>query len=334
MSSGRDPVLAFQNLTPDQILDSVESNGRWRCDGRFQALNSFENRVYQLWLDDGEQVVAKFYRPERWADAAIVEEHVFTQSLSDEEIPVIPPLADSQGNTLFHDRDYRFSLYPCRGGRPPQLDSEDQIEQLGRFVGRMHGIARVENFSFRPQVNLQSYVIDATQVVKNSGYLPIHLEEAYETLIEDLTRRIRSCYERAGEVLSIRLHADLHAGNVLWTDDGPHVVDFDDARTGPAIQDLWMFLSGDRDYMQLMWDRLAAGYLQFCDFNPAELHLVEALRTMRLIYHAAWLASRWGDPAFPLAFPWFNEVSYWEKHILDLREQAALMDERPLDWNF
>ncbi len=326
-----DPVLAFQNLTPEQMLDAVERHGIL-CDGRFLALNSYENRVFQIGVEDGPPVVVKFYRPQRWSDEAILEEHVFTQSLADDEIPVIAPLADERRQTLHAVGPFRFAIYPCRGGRAPELDNPDHLEVLGRFIARIHASGAGGSFQHRPELNIDTYARQPSQFLLESGFIPEHIENAWSSLIDALIEQIKHCYRRAGSLKNIKLHGDLHQGNILWTDKGPHIVDFDDARMGPPIQDLWMFLSGDRAYMTARLNDLLNGYTQFFDFDPVELHLIEAMRTLRMIHHAGWLASRWEDPAFPLAFPWFNSIKYWEQQILDLREQSALMDETPLKW--
>lgn len=323
---------AFASLTPDTMLDAIESTGV-QCSGQFLALNSYENRVYQVGLEAGPPLVAKFYRPMRWSDEAIIEEHRFTQALAEEEIPVIAPLADGDGETLRHYGDIRFALYPCRGGRAPELDNPDQLEQLGRFIGRIHLLGAAKPFKHRPQVDVESYLVEPSAFLLAQGFIPDHLVNAYETLIVDLRQRVDACYRRAGRFARIRLHGDFHPGNVLWRDEGPQIVDFDDARMGPAMQDLWMFLSGDRPYMTARLADLLDGYTRFCDFNPAELHLLEALRTLRLVHFAGWLARRWDDPAFPQAFPWFDSINFWEDHILTLREQLAKMEEPPLVWS-
>lgn len=323
---------AFAQLTPDHMLDAIESLGL-KCDGRFLALNSYENRVYQIGIEDQPPLVAKFYRPERWTDQAIIEEHEYTLALAALEIPVIAPDKDEGGETLHQFGPYRFALYPCRGGRAPELDNPDHLEQLGRFIARIHAEGATKAFEYRPELDIESFAIEPRKYLLENDFIPGHLIEAYQSLTTDLIRQIEQCFDRAGDVSKIRLHGDCHPGNILWTDDGPHIVDFDDARSGPAIQDLWMFLSGDRSYMTARLADLLEGYTQFNDFNPAELHLIEALRTMRLIHYAAWLARRWGDPAFPLAFPWFNSMNYWEEQILILREQASLMNEVVLVWD-
>jgi Ser/Thr protein kinase RdoA (MazF antagonist) len=303
----------FGTLGPEQVLDAVEAAG-FRSDGRFLALNSYENRVYQVGLDDAAPVVAKFYRPHRWSDDAIREEHAFSQQLAAAEIPVVAPIG-IEGETLLVHADFRFAVFPRRGGRWPELDDPETREWLGRFLGRIHAVAATAPFRHRPRLGRKSYGIEPSAYLLEQGLIPSHLVEAYRTLIADLLARIDACYERAGDVAQIRLHGDCHPGNILWTDAGPHFVDLDDCRMGPAVQDLWMLLSG---------------YEEFYDFDRRELHLIEALRTLRMIHYAAWLARRWSDPAFPRAFPWFGSDRYWEEHILSLREQAALMDEPPL----
>ncbi len=323
----------FANLTPDTILDAIEATTELRCDGRFLALNSYENRVYQIGIDQGEPIIAKFYRPLRWSNAAILEEHRFTIALAKREIPVIAPLAGHNGNTLHLHKSYRFALYPRRGGRAPDLDNPEHLKQLGRFIGRIHAMGSTKPFKHRPTLDIESFAARPRRFLLENNFIPEHLLQAYESLSSDLITQIEECFKRAGNIEHIRLHGDCHPGNILWTETGPHIVDFDDARMGPAMQDLWMFLAGDRDYMSARLDNVLEGYSQFHDFNPAELHILEALRTLRMIHYAAWLAMRWDDPAFPLAFPWFNTLNYWEEHIQALREQAALMTEPPLAWN-
>ncbi len=323
---------AFQNLTPDTMLDAVESIG-YLTDGRFLALNSYENRVYQIGLEDAEPVIAKFYRPNRWSDAAILEEHAFTQLLEEDEIPVVAPLPDASGLTLHHHAEYRFALYPRRGGRTPELDNPEQLEMIGRFIARIHLHGQLYPFKHRPTLDIESFGEKPSRFLLDNGFIPAELETSYASLIDDLLLRIRRCFEAAGDFATIRLHGDCHASNILWRDDTPHIVDFDDARMGPAIQDLWMFLSGDRQYATARLADLLEGYTQFRDFDPRELHLIEALRTLRMIHYAAWLARRADDPAFKMAFPWFYTHRYWDDHILALREQAALMDEPPLVWD-
>lgn len=337
MSNEVEQTQAFEKLTPDNILDAVETVGI-QCDGRFLALNSYENRVYQIGVVDDDPIVAKFYRPRRWSDEAIIEEHDFTLQLAELEIPVVAPLLfgsglDSSGKSLFHSDLYRFALYPRKGGRSPDLDNAEHLESLGRFIGRIHALGASKKFQHRLTLNIENTVIEPRQYLLDTGLIPDHLLPAYESITNDLVRQIKTCYERAGSVNNIRLHGDCHPSNILWADDMPHIVDFDDARTGPAVQDIWMFLSGERDYMSARLADFLEGYTQFYDFNAAELHLVEALRTMRIIHYAYWIALRWNDPAFPIAFPWFNSTRYWEDHVLSLREQSALLNEPPLIWS-
>ncbi|MET0045265.1 MAG: serine/threonine protein kinase [Candidatus Thiodiazotropha sp. 6PLUC3] len=320
---------AFAVLTPDTILDAIESTGVV-CSGHFLALNSYENRVFQIGIEEGAPLVAKFYRPDRWSDEAIIEEHQFTLALSQQEIPVISPSIDVDGLTLHHFNGVRFSLFPCRGGRAPELDDPDQLEQLGRFIARIHLLGASDSFKHRPKLDIESYLHRPSSYLLDHDFIPDHLLTAYKSVLVDLESRIKACYSRAGSINMILLHGDCHPGNILWRDDGPQIVDFDDTRTGPALQDLWMFLSGDRRFMTERLGDLLEGYTQFYDFNPSELHLLEALRSLRLVHYAGWLAKRWDDPAFPAAFPWFDSVRFWEDHILTLREQIAKMDEPPL----
>ncbi len=323
---------SYAALDPDTILDAVESLG-YLCNGQFLALNSYENRVYQVGIEDDEPLIAKFYRPARWSDEAIIEEHHFTQALSDLEIPVVAPIADRNGTTLHSHNGYRFSLSLRRGGRSPELDDPDHLEQMGRFMARIHNMGAAYPFKYRPTLNIENFGVDSYQYLLEKGFVPEGLTDAYRSLAEELIKRVRICYANAGDVGIIRLHGDMHPGNVLWRDNGPHIVDFDDARMGPALQDIWMFLSGDRPYMTARLADFLNGYTEFREFDPKELHLLEALRTLRMMHYAAWIARRWSDPAFPQAFPWFNSGRYWDEHILALREQAALMDEPPLVWD-
>lgn len=322
---------AYSKLGPDEIIHAIESAG-FDCNGRIFALNSYENRVYQVGLYDAEPLVAKFYRPARWSDDQILEEHAFTSELTHYEIPVITPLSGEDGITLHHFHEFRFALYPCKGGRPPELDDPDQLTQLGRFIGRIHAVGGVSSFKFRPELTIESFGTESFDFLLSNDFIPQDLIVPYQTLCEDLIIRIQWCFDRAGDISKIRLHGDCHHGNILWRDEVPYILDFDDARSGPAIQDLWMFLSGDRQYMTARLADLLEGYTEFCEFNPGELHLVEALRTLRIMQFAAWIGRRWHDRAFPMAFPYFNTRHYWEEHILTLREQAAMMDEFPLEW--
>jgi Ser/Thr protein kinase RdoA (MazF antagonist) len=319
----------YSALTPDVVLNALESVGL-HCDGSLLALNSYENRVYQIGLADAPPVVAKFYRPARWSDAAILEEHAFATELQEREIPVVAPLALAGGKTLHAAGGFCFAVFPRRGGRAPDLDRPDTLQWMGRFLGRIHAVGAVKPFSERPTLDIASFGEDSLAYLLANRFLPEDLLKTWQSVAEQALDGVRRCYERAGPVASLRLHGDCHAGNVLWTDDGPHFVDFDDCRMGPAVQDLWMLLSGERAEMTRQLGDVLSGYEDFCEFDTRELHLVEALRTLRLLHYSAWLARRRDDPAFPAAFPWFNTQRYWQDRILELREQVALMDEPPL----
>ena len=348
----------YDALTPDLILDAVEQTGL-RCDGRLLALNSFENRVYQVGIEDSQPLVAKFYRPDRWFQAAILEEHAFALELAAAELPVVAPLRDEDipgaplrneqmpsgtrredgaadapqapaGVTLREHGGFAFALYPRQRGRAPELEDPDTLTWMGRFIGRIHAIGALRPFQHRPALDVQTFGEEPAAFLLEQGLIPADLRAAYETLVRQVLDQARACFEQAGRVSHIRLHGDCHAGNVLWDDEGPHFVDLDDARSGPAAQDLWMLLSGERAAMEVQLGAVLRGYREFHDFNPRELHLIEALRTLRLIHYSGWLARRWEDPTFPVNFPWFNTQRYWQDQILSLREQAALMQEPPL----
>jgi Ser/Thr protein kinase RdoA (MazF antagonist) len=323
-----DAAPPYAGLTPDTVLDALDAVG-FRGDGRFIALNSYENRVYQVYMEDGPPMVAKFYRPARWTDAQIAEEHAFVAELAEREIPVVAPLA-VDGRTLHLHGGFRFAVYPRRGGRAPELGDAATLEWIGRFVGRIHAVGAVRPFRERPAIDVESFGTEPRDWLLAHGFIPADLLPAWESVANQALDGVRRAFDRAGDVASLRLHGDCHAGNVLWTDDGPHFVDFDDARTGPAIQDLWMLLSGDRADMTRQLSDVLAGYEDFAELDRRELHLLEALRTLRLVHYSAWIARRWDDPAFPAAFPWFNTQRYWQDRVLELREQVALMDEAPL----
>lgn len=326
-----EPAAApYQSLTPDVLLDAVDRAG-WRTSGELLALNSYENRVYQIGVEDGAPLVAKFYRPGRWSDAAILEEHAFATELAELDIPVVAPLADQAGRTLLSGGEFRFALFPRRGGRAPELDSATNLEWLGRFIGRIHAAGRAQPFRHRSAIDVDALGVPARNAVLASGFLPAELVPRYTEIADAILAGARRAFARAGGYRPLRLHGDCHPGNILWTDAGPHFVDFDDAANGPAVQDLWMLLSGDRGEMTAQLSAILEGYRQFADFNPAELHLLEALRALRIMHYAAWIARRWDDPAFPHSFPWFNTPRYWEDHIQNLREQIPAMDEPPLE---
>jgi Ser/Thr protein kinase RdoA (MazF antagonist) len=318
----------YSGLTPDRALDALASVGL-RPDGRLLSLNSYENRVYQAWMEEPPPVVAKFYRPARWSDAQILEEHAFTRELAEREIPVVAPLAIG-GATLHAFEGFRFAVFPRRGGRAPELEDAETLEWIGRFIGRIHAVGTSRAFRERPALDIESHGTEPREWLLASGHIPADLLQAWESVTALALAGACRCYERAGEVRRIRLHGDCHSGNVLWTDAGPHFVDFDDCRSGPAVQDLWMLLSGDRGSMAHELAHVLKGYEDFSAFDPRELLLIEALRTLRLIHYSAWIARRWEDPAFPAAFPWFGTQRYWQDRILELREQIAAMEEEPL----
>ncbi len=319
----------YDQLTPDTVMDAVESLGFY-TDARILALNSYENRVYQVGIEEASPIIAKFYRPLRWSDEQIVEEHQFTQALEDLEIPVVPPLA-FQGQTLHQHQGYRFALYPRKGGQAPSLDNPEHLEILGRFLGRVHNLGKTTPFIHRPSIDIASYGSASREFLLTHDFIPKELHEAYDTLSRDLLERLETLFSQT-PYQSIRLHGDCHNGNILWRDDSAHFVDFDDARNGPAIQDLWMMLSGDYQQRCLQLADILEGYSEFCDFDPVEINLVEGLRTLRLMHYSAWIARRWSDPAFPHNFPWFNTERYWAEHILELREQLSALQEPPLRW--
>jgi Ser/Thr protein kinase RdoA (MazF antagonist) len=318
----------YYRLDPDTVLQAVESTGLL-SDGRLLALNSYENRVYQVGLEGATPVVAKFYRPGRWTDAQIREEHDFSLELADAEIPLIAPMR-IEGATLHHHRGFRFALFPRQGGHAPELENEDTLLWLGRFIGRIHAVGGAKPFAHRPALTPQRYGDESVDTILQGGWLPAHLVAAFESLSVDLMGAVHAAWKRAGKFRSIRLHGDCHPGNLLWR-DGPFFVDMDDCQAGPAIQDLWMLLSGDTAEMAQQLSHVLEGYRQFCHFDTRELQLVEALRTLRMLHHAAWLARRWEDPAFPIAFPWFGEPRYWETLILNLREQLSALQEPALE---
>lgn len=315
----------YNALEPDTILQAVDSVG-YQSTGRMLALNSYENRVYRIEQEQGTPLVAKFYRPDRWSDEAIAEEHTFARELMNEEIPVVAPLL-FDGVSLLQFGGYRFALYPLQGGRWPDLEYTEDMIWMGRFIARIHSVGSKRTFDHRQDISIQRLGTDAVEYLRSNNFIPAHLEQAYSTLADDLLLNIGQRFEQAGRFSKLRLHGDCHRGNVLWTDRGPHFVDLDDCCNGPAIQDLWMLLSGERAEMTVQMIDLLEGYNEFASLDMAEMHMIEALRTLRMMHYASWLARRWNDPAFPQAFPWFDSTQYWEQHILELREQLARMQE-------
>jgi Ser/Thr protein kinase RdoA (MazF antagonist) len=323
-------TLAFADLQPEDIVATLTDLG-FDCDGRFLALNSYENRVYQIGIEDDRPVVAKFYRPGRWDDRSIHEEHQFSVDLAAQEIPVVPPM-EIAGETLKHSGHHRLAVFECRGGRAPDLDNYELLTQLGRLVARIHLEGERFMFEHRPSIDIDSYGVQSINYLLENEFIPEQNCDAYESIVDLVLDGVESCFERAGDTTEIRLHGDFHPGNVLVNQDRLHIVDLDDCRHGPAVQDLWMFLSGDRQEQTPQLEALLEGYQSFRRFDARELHLIEGLRSLRIMHYAAWLARRWEDPAFKVAFPWFDSPRYWDDHILALREQVALMQERPLEW--
>ena len=318
----------YQSLSPDRVLDAIEALG-YPCDGRLNALNSYENRVFQVGIDEQAPLIAKFYRPDRWSGEQIQEEHDFCAELLENEWPIVAPLALENGQSLHQHQNFDFALFTRFGGHAPELDDLDTLELLGRSIGRLHAIGAQKPFAHRPSLTIQSYGIESREFLLSHGFIPDALHEAYRTLSQDLLSLIEQIFSQVSYT-PIRIHADCHPGNILWRDNKAVFVDFDDTRMGPAVQDLWMMLSGERSDQMAQLEAILEGYEMFYDFNDAELRLVESLRTLRMMHYAAWIARRWSDPAFPMAFPWFNTERYWAEHVLELREQFAQLQEPPL----
>jgi Ser/Thr protein kinase RdoA (MazF antagonist) len=321
----------YGRLTPDVVLNAIDSTGL-TTDGHQLALNSYENRVFQVGLEDGSIVVAKFYRPGRWSDVQILEEHAFIAELAEREIPAVPALSIA-GNTLHSFEGFRFAIFSRSGGRAPNMDDSSVREWLGRFLGRIHAVGRVKSYIDRPALDIATFGVEPRLYLLEGDWLPLELKSVYAGVSQQALDLIAIQYDR-GAHHSLRLHGDCHEGNVLWTDSvnnvGPHFVDFDDSRMGPAVQDFWMLLGAGRAEQTERLVDLLEGYEDFAEFDRRELALIEPLRTLRLLHYSAWIARRWDDPAFPAAFPWFNTQRYWEDRILELREQVAAMQEETL----
>ena len=337
----------FAGLSPDAILNAVDAaldagapDAPWRCSGQVLALNSYENRVFLLGLEAGAggaaaptALVAKFYRPGRWSDEQILEEHDFALELAAAEVPAVAPLR-LQGRTLHHAGGFRFALFERRGGRTPELADAAVRERIGRFLGRLHVVGARRPYALRQNLDAQTFGREPSVYLLTHDWLPPGLAPVYRDLVERALELVAAALEQAAPVLLQRVHGDCHPGNLLWTDTGaapgPHFVDFDDSATAPAVQDLWMLLSGSREDMGRQLRDVLRGYELFAPFDRSQLLLLEPLRTLRLIHYAAWIARRWSDPAFPAAFPWFPQPRYWEARVLELREQIAAMQEPPL----
>jgi Ser/Thr protein kinase RdoA (MazF antagonist) len=333
---------AYETLTPDLVLDALDSVGL-RGDGRLTALSSYENRVYQAVLDDGSSVVAKFYRPERWSEAQIREEHCFAAQLMAEEVPAIGPMV-LNGDTLHHFGGFAFSVSPRRGGRPPELDDGEVLEWIGRFLARIHTVGAREAFVHRPALTVEGFALEPMQWLLEHQQIPLDVQSAWTARMESTLQALKRYPALQAQTAAnsgirlLRLHGDCHPGNILWTPTdaaasagpGPHFVDLDDARTGPAVQDFWMLLSGDRSQRTRQLGALVDGYEQLREFDRAELALIEPLRTLRLVHYSAWLARRWDDPSFQANFSWFGSSDYWQGQVQMLEEQLEAMEEDPL----
>ncbi|OWQ90233.1 stress response serine/threonine protein kinase YihE [Roseateles aquatilis] len=324
-----DLPAGFGPLTPELMLDALEHAGL-RPDGRLLQLNSYENRVLLAHLEEGPAVVAKFYRPGRWTDAQILEEHAFAAALVEAEVPVVAPLTltvDGVSTTLGHFAGQRFAVTPRQGGRAPELEDPDVLRWIGRFLARLHEVGQREPFRHRLAWNSAAPAREARDWLRDHDTLPPELSANWHDAAERCIAAIDAAFDTLPDRRALRLHGDCHPGNILWTPDrGPHFVDLDDAVQGPAVQDLWMLLSGEPDAARLQLNALLDGYESVREFDWRELRLVEALRTQRMIHHSAWLARRWDDPAFPMAFPWFGTSNYWSDQVVKLRDQLDVME--------
>lgn len=315
----------FYQLTPDNVLDALEFIGL-HPQAALLALNSYENRVYQFRDDDNQKFVVKFYRPQRWSDEQILEEHRFCEQLVEQEIPVVAPIR-LHDKTLFEFKNYRFAIFHNKGGRHPNLDDDDTLVWLGRFIGRIHSLGEASTYQHRPTLTWQNFAQQSVDYLLQGDFIPQHIVESYRACAQQLVDYCQQAFDNFGHLNLLRLHGDCHPSNVMWTDDGPHFVDFDDSRNGVAIQDLWMLVTNTEDRHQ--WNKLIEGYEDFREFDDRELKLVEPLRAMRMLHYSAWLAQRWQDPSFQHNFPWFNSVRYWEEQVLSLKEQLATLQNNP-----
>jgi len=315
-------------LTPDAIIDAVEAAG-FVSDARLLALNSYENRVYQVGIEDDVPVIVKFYRPGRWSEEQLREEHSFSAELAEAEIPIVAPMHNDKGETVHRWGDLLYTLFPRRGGHAPEFDNMDNLLVLGRTLGRIHAVGASRDFEHRPGMDARQIIEESRELLPRR-FIPEDLCTPYLSLLADIEKLLLPLFDDSDPADWIRVHGDCHGGNILWRDDTAHFVDLDDCMTAPAIQDLWMFLSGERHDQEMQLAEVIAGYEEFFEFPARQLRLVETLRTLRIIRYAAWLARRWDDPAFPRAFTWFASPRYWSDHILELREQFSRLQEPPL----
>ncbi|MFP8967323.1 serine/threonine protein kinase [Pokkaliibacter sp. CJK22405] len=336
----------YEALTPEVVLDAVESTGLL-SDARLFTLNSYENRVYQVGIEGHQPLIAKFYRPLRWSDEAILEEHQFCRQLAEQELSVVAPLSAEElvsryqaesaetlapEQTLFNSQGFRFALFPRQGGRPPELDNPEHLYQLGMAMGRIHLAGAATQYQHRPELSIERLGEDSRDFLLTSPLLPDYLKDDYQQVTSQLLVLLKQHFAAAGQVKRLRVHGDCHPGNVLWRDEQPHFVDFDDSVMAPAIQDLWMLLSGDAPQQRLQLAELLEGYETFADFDRRELYLIDALRTLRLMYYSAWLARRWDDPAFPIHFPWLGRDDYWAGHLTSLHQQRHALEAAEHFW--
>jgi len=312
----------FDRLSPDMILDAIEAQG-FDIDGRVSALNSYENRVYQIGITDKEPLIAKFYRPHRWSLLQIQEEHEFSFQLQEHDIPVVTPIKNKQGQSVFNHSDFKFALFPRKGGHAPELDYQDNLAIMGRTLARVHNVGAELSYKHRPQLNAQNFGYHAISYIEQH-FIPFEHRTAYVNTCGEIMAIIEQKLKGAN---NIRVHGDLHIGNILMRNDIPYLVDFDDSRSAPAIQDIWMLLSGEPHEQEIQLQKIIAAYAEFRDFPYQELSMIESLRSLRLIHYTAWLAKRWEDPAFPPAFPWFNSHNFWSQHLLDLQHQLEALNE-------
>ncbi len=328
----------YETLTPQRVLDCLADAGL-PGDGRILQLNSYENRVFQIFLDDGRAVVAKFYRPLRWSDEQILEEHALALELAEAEVPVVPPLVLS-GPTLgspptlarfeIEGVVHRLAVAARCAGREPELEDDATLSQIGRFLGRLHAVGRKRPFVHRYRMNPALDAARARALLLDGGFVSGDVQAAWAQTSQAVVEAIAAAFADTPPRQLLRLHGDCHLGNVLWRDGGPHLVDLDDACTGAAVQDFWMLVSGDRRSMAWQLSLLLEGYAQFDHFDVRELALIEPLRSLRMLRHSAWLAERWRDPAFPLAFAFFGTAAYWAQQVTQLREQLESMAEPPI----